>query len=398
MRPIRVLVTDDSAMFRRVLTDIISAEPDLEVAGTARDGLDCLEKVAELNPDIITLDVEMPRLNGLETIPRLRAQAPSIPIVMFSSLTEAGAVATIEALSKGAADYVAKPSAIAGSTQGIQAIREDLVPKIRALVGQGAAPRPAAGSAVARPQLPARGALVRATAPPARNLPPSVTNPLPRVERPAGVNAASPRSRGRVEVLAIGSSTGGPNALAAVLPALPKDLPVPVVVTQHMPAVFTRLLAERLDATCGLSVKEAEDGEDLRVGCIYIAPGDFHMTVAKSGPRTTVRLDQGPKENYCRPAVDPLFRSVVTTFGGGVVAAVLTGMGHDGKAGAEAIRAAGGYVIAQDKATSVVWGMPGAVAQANLANEVLPIQDIAGVLVRRCTGRPAVTTPTRDQA
>lgn len=343
MSKIRVLVVDDAAVFRRLVADELAADPALEVVGTAANGKIALAKLPQVNPDLVILDVEMPELDGLATLREIRKSYPKLPVIMFSALTERGAAATLDALALGATDYFAKPTNAGGLDASLQVIREELIPEIKALCARTASP-------------------AAAVAP---------------VESPAG------RGTSRVEVVAIGTSTGGPNALADLFAGLPADLPVPVVIVQHMPPMFTRLLAERLSTQFPLRVEEGRAGGPLRPGHVWIAPGDHHMIVARDGTEVRVALHQEPPENSCRPAADVLFRSVARAFGPGALAVVLTGMGQDGLRGCEAIRGAGGHVIVQDEATSVVWGMPGYVARAGLADRVLPLGMIAPEIVRR---------------
>lgn len=359
VRRVKVLVVDDSVVVRRLVSDVLAADPRIEVVGTAANGKVALAKIPLLNPDLITLDIEMPVMDGLETLVELRKDYPLLPVVMFSTLTARGANATLDALERGANDYVTKPANVGSVTASMEAVRAQLVPRILALCNR----------AVAAPGLP--------------------VPPLPAARRLPGAQRSS-----RVDAVAIGVSTGGPDALARVLPALPADLPVPVVVVQHMPPVFTRQFADRLDVRCGLRVSEAAAGDAVVAGRVLVAPGDFHLRVHRSvqeGGRVVAALDQGTPENYCRPAVDVMFRSVVEQYGAHVLGVVLTGMGHDGARGAAEIVAAGGTVIAQDEATSVVWGMPGAVVSAGLAARVLPIDRIAAAIVERVSaGRPGV--------
>lgn len=342
MRKIRVLVVDDSTVVRRLLSDALASDPALEVAGTASNGKIALDKLPQLCPDVVTLDIEMPELDGLATLPLLRKAYPRLPVIMFSTLTRKGAVDTLNALSLGANDYVTKPSNVGSVTAGIAAVKESLIPKIKALCpfSDGACPAPP---------------------------------PAPRPQARVG---------GRVGLLAIGVSTGGPNALTELFQRLPGDFPVPIVVVQHMPPVFTRYLAERLNTVSPLDVAEASGGETLRPGAAWLAPGDFHMSLSAAGRGWTLRVHQGPQENSCRPAVDVLFRSVAEHVGREALALVLTGMGHDGLRGSQAIRQAGGRILVQDQSTSVVWGMPGAVAGAGLADQILPLDRIADELVR----------------
>jgi two-component system chemotaxis response regulator CheB len=350
-----VLVVDDSVVIRRLITQALQAEADIEVVGTASNGKLALAKLDQLRPDLVTLDIEMPEMDGLATLPQLRAAHPRLPVIMFSTLTERGAAATLEALSLGASDYVTKPSNTGSMDVALQRIRDDLVPKIRALV-PGLAP-------------------ARATAP----------GSAPTVVQARTHTTPAPRP----QALVIGVSTGGPSALAELIPRLPGDLGVPVLVCQHMPPVFTRLLAERLDAKSPLRVQEAGDGDQLRPGGVWIAPGGLHMVVRRvPGGAATVGTNSEPPENSCRPAVDPLLRSAVAAWGSGVLAVILTGMGQDGLRGCEAVAQAGGRILVQDEATSVVWGMPGYVAKAGLADRALPLDELAVEITRRVAGSP----------
>jgi two-component system chemotaxis response regulator CheB len=354
---IRVLVVDDAAVLRRAVSEELAADPAIEVVGTAANGRIALAKLPQVNPDLVILDVEMPELDGLATLRELRQLYPKLPVIMFSALTERGAEATLDALALGATDYFTKPSGPGGLEESLRVIREELIPEIKTLC--------------ARP-IPKVAPVLDATAPlgtttgPIRNAP--------------------------IEVIAIGTSTGGPNALADLFAGLPADLPVPIVIVQHMPPMFTRLLAERLSALSAIKVEEGRSGGVLAPGHAWIAPGDFHMTVAREGLQVRVGLNQTPPENSCRPAVDVLFNSVARTFGPNSLAVILTGMGQDGLRGCTTIRATGGQVIAQDEVTSVVWGMPGYVARAGLADRVMPLGLIAGEVVNRVrAGRRAGT-------
>jgi two-component system chemotaxis response regulator CheB len=349
MRKIRVLVVDDSVVIRRLLTDILSQDPEIELAGTAPNGRIALSKLPQVNPDIVTLDIEMPELDGLSTLPELRKAYPKLPVIMFSTLTERGALATLDALARGATDYVTKPANVGSVAAGIQSVKDQLIPKIKALcsgVHSAVAPRPA---------------------------------PLaPRLRTDRAVS----RAPQRCEVVVIGSSTGGPQALATVLSRIPADFPVPIVVVQHMPPVFTHHLATRLNQVSALSVHEASGGETLQPGQVLIAPGNYHLELQRQGIAVKTIVQQGPPENSCRPAVDVLFRSAAQVFGPQCLGVVLTGMGHDGLRGAEHIVHVDGTVIAQDEASSVVWGMPRAVAEAGLARHVLPLALISNELSR----------------
>jgi len=354
MSKIRVLIVDDSVVIRRLLSENLSSDPAIEIAGTAADGLIGLAKIAQLNPDIVILDVEMPVMDGLRTLAEIRKVYASLPVIMFSTLTGVGTSATIEALVLGASDYATKPTS---ADHARDSVREELIPKIKTLC---------------------HWELKSETA--AKKLPLSTKTAI----HAAGASAP-------VQILAIGVSTGGPNALAALLPALDKAIPVPVVIVQHMPKVFTSLLASRLASVSGFSVREGKMGERLHPGEVWIAPGGYHMEVEKTFDGISLRTHEGPPENSCRPAVDVLFRSVAAVYGPGVLAVVLTGMGQDGLRGSEKILDAGGRVLAQDQESSVVWGMPGAVSQAGLADNVLPIDKLAAEINRRVLGIPPHT-------
>ena len=345
---VKVLVVDDSTVVRRFLSNAIATDPMLEVVGTAANGLIALQKVPLLEPDVVTMDIEMPEMSGLEALKALRKTHPTLPVIMVSSLTERGAAATLEALSLGATDYVTKPSGLssAGDSDKENFVR-DLIPKLKGL-GRSR-----------------NSAAARAAAPP-----------------PAARIHAARRRTGRIDIVAIGISTGGPNALAELIPALPADFPVPIVIVQHMPPLFTKLLAERLGSKSSIRVREGSVGEPLTAGSVIIAPGNQHMVVERSAAGHHIGLNQGPLENSCRPAADVLFRSVSENFGAGVLAVVMTGMGQDGLHGCEAVRERGGHVFVQDEKSSIVWGMPGFVAEAGLADEILPLNQLAPAIVR----------------
>jgi two-component system chemotaxis response regulator CheB len=426
MAPIRILVVDDSVVIRRLLTTTLGEAPGLEVVATASHGKIALAKIPQYNPDIVILDVEMPEMDGIETLRRIRREAPRLPVIMFSTRTERGAMATIEALTSGASDYVTKPSNVGNVLLAMARVREEMVPKILALTGRRPAEprRPAAPTPPASPRsapIPSGTGPIATAAVVAQHLARTVqvpvvpiapapatapTQPMPYpvhvgpggpAVRPAGttgnpiVTEAALRShrvgpRLPVDLVAIGASTGGPNALSVLLGQLPAEFPVPVVIVQHMLASFTRHFAERLARQCPIKIVEASAGDVLAPGCVYIARGGYHLLVERRAGRACLALNQDELENFCRPAVDVLFRSVAHSHGPHALAVVLTGMGHDGLLGSRAIRDAGGDVIVQDEASSVVWGMPGFVARAGLASDIVALDQLAGEIRRRVAG------------
>jgi two-component system, chemotaxis family, protein-glutamate methylesterase/glutaminase len=367
MPPIRILIVDDSVVIRKVLSDALASDPAVTVAGTASDGRIALAKITQLHPDLVTLDVEMPNLSGLETIAEIRKLQPKLPIIMFSTLTERGASTTLDALAMGASDYVTKPSNTGSLEVTIARIRQELLPKIKALCAS-------------------RQPSDKKTA-----------FPLSQTKQGISQQTYPPHPAARIDILAIGTSTGGPNALAELLPAIPKNLPVPIVIVQHMPPLFTRLLAERLNKQTAISVHEGASGNKIEPGHAWIAPGNYHMTLERQGTTVQLNLNQEPPENSCRPAVDPLFRSVSSVFGPNVLAVVLTGMGSDGVQGAQYIRERGGQVFIQDEESSVVWGMPGQVAAAGLADATYPLSQMASEIVRRISQQRSTQRQTVDR-
>ena len=346
----RVLLVDDAVVVRKALSLAIAQDPDLEVAGTAVNGRVALAKFPALKPDIVLLDIEMPEMDGLETVRELRKIDTRVPIIMFSTLTERGASATLEALSLGATDYVTKPSNV-DLAATLAAISRELVPKIRALCRLS--------------EVRINGAMAK----------PAQQTPL--ICAPQRARLLSP-----VQVVAIGVSTGGPDALARVLPFFAANFPVPIVIAQHMPPIFTSLLAARLSAKSELPVRECVSGQTLTPGCAVIAPGDFHMVASQQDGGVVLKTHQGPKENFCRPSVDVLFHSIARVYGARALAVVLTGMGQDGLKGCETLRSLGARIYVQDEASSVVWGMPGFVARGGLADKILPLDQIGAEIVR----------------
>ena len=347
---IRVLVVDDSVVVRRLISRVVEEDPCLELAGTARDGRDALSKITLLRPHVVTLDVEMPELDGIATLRKIMEMHLDVRVIMLSSLTAKGSQTTVDALMLGASDYVTKPQGDAAG-HAFESLAVELVEKIRALFH----------SLINHPLPGHSAALVQ--------MPPALLAAAAALQRP--------------EVFAIGVSTGGPSALTEALPAIPKDFRLPIVITQHMPPLFTHILAERLSKICQIPVVEAKEGMIASPGQALIAPGDFHMRLVRDGHDLAVRLDQGPQENSCRPAVDVMLRSIAECCKGRAIVAILTGMGQDGLVGVRQLKDLGASIIAQDAATSVVWGMPGAIVSANLADAVLPLARIVPEVLMR---------------
>jgi two-component system chemotaxis response regulator CheB len=351
---VRVLVVDDSVVVRRLIANAIETDPQIELAGIAMDGQMALEKVRSLRPDVITMDIEMPRMNGIEAVRAIRKENSEARILMFSTLSERGATVTLEALALGADDALLK--VVDTNPEASQKrLKEEMLPRIKQFFlfeGMG-------GSAAA-------------------NLAPAAAPPVALVAAPPVTRWKTGGAGAAPLILAIGISTGGPKALEVLLPAIPKTYPLPIVLVQHMPPLFTKMLAERLNTLCALEVKEAAAGDAVEAGKVLIAPGNFHMRITGGSAAPRVALDQAPPVNSCRPAVDVLFQSLAENYGGAVAAAILTGMGNDGAAGASMLKQKGAYILAQDEPTSVVWGMPGAVVNAGLADAVLPLGDMAG--------------------
>jgi len=348
--------------------------PAMELCGVVEDGVECLSAVVRLRPDVVVLDLEMPRMHGLDVLERLRLEEPGLPVIMCSAYTQRGARSTLDALAMGAADYVMKPSEQSDLTAAMKTLAGQLLPKIAALAGAGFEVLSGVRGETTRQEI--------------------AESKLSPNRAAAGHSEASGSKGAQVEIVVIGVSTGGPSALEAMLPRLAEDFAVPVMIVQHMPKLFTGELAARLDRCCALHVREAHDGATVRPGTIWLAPGDTHMEVAKAidgtstGGRGGVRsavvhLHQQRSLNHCKPSADYLFDSAARLYGAGTLALVMTGMGSDGLAGARRVHEAGGVVLAQDAATSAVWGMPGRVFQAGLAREPLPLAALAGELTRR---------------
>lgn len=350
--PVRVLICDDSALVRAMLDSTLREVPGVEVAGKTADGLQAVEAVARGGIDVVVLDVEMPVLDGLAALPRILAADRAVRVLMSSSLTTKGAAVALEALRLGASDFVPKPTATGGGSD-VEAFKAELAAKVSGLGRLAHARRGGARTAA-----PGAGAAIQV--------------------RPARIGASRTPA-----LLAVGSSTGGPAALLALFQAVGGPLRVPVVITQHMPPTFTAQLAGHIQRLGGATCAEAVHGETLRAGHIHLAPGDRHLTVARAaGGPATAALTSDPPENFCRPAVDPMLRTAAAAYPGTVLTVMLTGMGHDGLEGARRVAADGGTVLAQDEASSVVWGMPGAVARAGLCQAVLPVEGLAERIVQ----------------
>lgn len=353
MEKVRVLIVDDAVLARKVIADSLSNDPDIEVVGTASNGRLALQRLDSNPSDLLILDLEMPEMDGLATIDAVRAKYPTMPILMCSAFTIEGADRTLEALTRGANDYITKPSKARDLEDAKERLRSELVPKIRALC--------------AAPQEP-------------NSMAPRGTGSIPTIS---------------IDAVAIGSSTGGPSALAAVLPQLAATFPVPIFITQHMPKIFTALLAERLSAQSDLSVIEGEPGLTPQPGHVYIAPGGYHMVVQRVDGVITLALNEEPPENSCRPSVDVMLRSIVSVYGEHVLSLILTGMGQDGLRGSELVRARGGIVLAQDRASSIVWGMPGAVSAGGVAHVVAPLAELASLVTRIVNGNRILRRPPK---
>ena len=357
-RVVRVLAADDSAVMRAVIrtlfqvqaADISSRLPAMELCGVARDGQEALDCVRALQPDVLLLDLEMPRLHGLQVLDILHVQAPTLPVILCSAHTERGARTTLDALARGAKDYVMKPGSQSDVASSLRLLMEQLMPKIAIAAGMKEQSRAALDPKTGGAQLPCT----------------------------ASQTKLEPRTR--VELVVVGLSTGGPAALEAMLPCLPESFAVPLLVVQHMPKLFTSALSERLNRLCRLPVREARNGDLVRPGGIWIAPGDAHMEIAAGG---SIKLHQGVPLNSCKPSVDYLFHSAARLYGGSTLALMMTGMGSDGLDGARAVQAAGGTVLAQDEASSAVWGMPGRVVKAGVSSATVALPDLAGELMDR---------------
>ena len=376
-----MMVVDDSVVIRGLISRWIAAEPDMVVAASLRTGLDAVNQIERVNPDVAVLDIEMPELDGISALPQLLAKKRNLIIIMASTLTRRNAEISFKALSLGASDYIPKPESTREAAAA-EIFHHDLIQKIRSLGAKVRRAVPASPSHAA-PGHPA-------TSPP---LAPALERSREPLSRPPQAPVAHPPLTRRAfssqapRALLIGSSTGGPQALMTLVAEIGAVIDrFPVLITQHMPPTFTTILAEHLARSSHRPAHEAVDGEIVKAGTVYLAPGGRHMRVVRRGAEVAIALDDGPPVNFCKPAVDPLFSSAIDVWQGGVLAVVLTGMGSDGMRGGKEIVAAGGSVIAQDEATSVVWGMPGAAANAGICAAILPLGQIAPKLVRLFSG------------
>jgi two-component system chemotaxis response regulator CheB len=353
--PVRVMVVDDSHVIRGLLSRTLDSDPGVKVVATAANGKAAVDEIAKHEVDVVVLDIEMPVMDGMAALPLLIAARPGVQVIMASTLTLKGASISLKALSRGAVDYVPKPTST-GEINSAEGFKRELVSKVKSWGKAGRRKRP---SGIATP---------------------AAGSQLKRLYAAGPIKLRDMPTLFRPDCIAIGSSTGGPQALFKVFQMLGKVTNLPIFVTQHMPATFTTILAEHLAQAGGMPAAEAKDGEQVAPGRVYVAPGDFHMTVHVEGARKVLRLDKNPPENFCRPAVDPMLRSLAKVYGGKVLTLILTGMGQDGMKGGKEIINAGGVVVAQYEGTSVVWGMPGAVTGAGLCSAVLPLSDIAPFL------------------
>ncbi len=383
MDKVRVLIVDDSAVMRKIIASALQKEPSIEIAGYAANGLQAIEAVQTCNPDVVTLDIEMPEMDGLTALREIRKENKYLPIIMFSSLTHKGAQAAVMALTAGASDYVGKPAnATGGIDDAFKVLETELIPKIIGLAKRVKSRRAREGATEAPKSIAVTAPKTVIAAKP--TAPIKTSSLASKISKVTSGVLAKP-----AEAVCIGVSTGGPEALMQVFGAFNAPLSVPIFIVQHMPADFTALLAARLSATGVMTVKEAEEGEIAEPGMVYIAPGGFHMTLSRPGTKTIIHLNTEPPENSCRPAVDVLFRTAADVYGNSLLTVMLTGMGYDGLKGSQVVKEKGGQLIAQDEATSVIWGMPGAVVQAGLADAVLPIDKITDEIIFRTRKVPA---------
>jgi len=383
MDPFRVLVVDDSAVIRGLISRWLEEDPTIAVVATASNGQMALNSLVSSDAEVVVLDIEMPVMDGLTALPRMLREVPDIQILMASTLTNRNAEISMKALGLGAADYVPKPETNKEVT-GNSAFRREIVDKVRALAGARRQQRKETMPSLGRP---AQTSAAPAAAPKDGSLRTTSLHLFTQVEGATNEIRLRSASKTKPAVLSIGSSTGGPQALVAFFSGAKHFLSgLPVLVTQHMPPAFTSILASHIGKASGMDAHEAVDGERLKPGVIYIAPGDYHMTVREELGTVRIRLNQDAPENFCRPAADPMLRSLSEVFGNRALTVILTGMGHDGLAGSKAIIEAGGTVVAQDEASSVVWGMPGSVAVAGVCSAVLPLNDLGPTVGRFIMG------------
>lgn len=372
---VTIMLVDDSAVIRRVLANMLESVPEIEVVASVPNGQMGVDMAGQKKPDMVVLDVEMPVMDGLTALPRILEASPQSKVVMFSTLTAKGADTTLRALALGAIECLVKPSAQINASDADQ-FKDKLIRLIRTLY----APKFSAARAKLSSVAP-RSSSSSATSPaPARD----EAQPKSLLSAPGPLQLTSDVYAGKIDLLAIGSSTGGPNALFEVCSHL-KDLPVPIVITQHMPATFTQMLAQHLQEKTGIPACEGQNGMVLENGHIYVAPGGFHMLFKREGTKTLIQLDDGPQINFCKPAVDPMLESAVKIYDSRILTAILTGMGSDGLNGCRALHQRRGVIVAQDEATSTVWGMPRAVALDGICHKVLPLAEIGSWLRTRVT-------------
>ncbi|MFA5626781.1 MAG: chemotaxis response regulator protein-glutamate methylesterase [Thiohalomonadaceae bacterium] len=372
--PVRVLIVDDSGFFRRRLTEMLSADPRLEVVGTANDGAQAVEQTARLRPDVVTMDIEMPVMDGITATRRIMATTPT-PVLMFSSLTTDGAKATLDALDAGAVDYL--PKKFEDISRDQNEARRQLCERVYVIGSSKHATPSSHATTTTRPAAP--------TPPPTTaSRQSAASRPLATAAtRPVMPTATPPARRGQYRLVAIGTSTGGPVALQQVLSKLPADFPLPLILIQHMPGTFTPAFAQRLNQQCAIEVREAKNGDELKPGLALLAPGGMQMVLEQRGGRTTVNITESDPALHYKPSVDVTFSSVARIFPAQTLAIVLTGMGADGREGARLLKQGGSSIWAQDEATSVVYGMPAAIVDAGLADAVLPLPNIGMAIAQK---------------
>jgi two-component system chemotaxis response regulator CheB len=363
--PLKVLIVDDTVVYRKIVTDVLAEIPGIETVGSAHNGKAALLKIKTLQPDLLTLDIEMPEMSGLELLERLQSEHPQVGAIMLSTLTREGGAMTMRALELGAFDFIPKPQS-GSMADNKRAVKEALVPMLKAFQRSRAI----------------RGAI--------RNTGLGYSKPVPgsTASKPSTMGFSPRKPSGPSSIVAIGISTGGPNALARVLPQLPADIGVPVVIVQHMPAMFTQSLARSLDNKCALEIDEAVNGEPLRPGKVYIAPGGKQMKIVAGpdGKERVIKITNDPPENSCKPSVDYLFRSVAELYVGRATGVIMTGMGSDGTAGLMQMKTNGAFVIAQDESSCVVFGMPKEPIQRGIVDVVSPLNQISKAIIKTLSG------------